>query len=113
MTENVKHRAAKFLMTADNLIGDKKYLPMVFIVGEHIYIFLNAARREAYCSNLPIERMTIEEAAYIHTGVQLSYDIERAISRDFDNHGQLFGSCLFYDNDKVKWNSKEVRKFEK
>jgi len=113
MTENVKHRVAKFLMECDNIIGDKRHLPMAYIVGEHIYIFLNAARREAFCSELPIERMTIEEAAYIHTGVQLPYETERSVSYDFDQHGELFGACLFCDNPNIKWNSKEVRKFEK
>ena len=105
MTVEIKQKAARLLATRSRLIGDEKWLPVIYIVGNHHFWFLNAARREAYCTKRPIEQLTIEEAYPIHYGKELPEWIKKNVVREFDQRGETYGDFLFCDNGLVKWNN--------
>lgn len=111
MTDYMQHKAMMALMTSRKMFHDDRYIPKVYVVGKSIYWFLNAARRAAYCENHIIEEMTVEQAfAMYHDGAQIDQSL---INRTFDQRGETFGPFLFCDNCTLKWNSQEVRKYER
>ena len=103
MTEQQKQHAAEVLIHSKELTGgdDPKYLPKVFVVDGHCYMFLNAARRAAYGTSLTIEVMTIEEAWEIYTQLPADALKKDAVEWNFDQTGSTFNGQLFCDNHEV------------
>lgn len=103
MTEQQKQHAAEVLIHSKELTdGDEpKFLPKVFVVDGHCYMFLNAARRAAYGTEHPIEVMTIEEAWEIYTHLPADALKKDAVEWNFDQTGSTFNGQLFCDNHKV------------
>ena len=92
MTEQQKQHAAEVLIHSKELTGgdEPKFLPKVFVVDGHCYMFLNAARRAAYGTEHPIEVMTIEEAWQIHLHMPADTLDKKAVAWDFDQTGSTF-----------------------
>ena len=103
MTEQQKQHAAEVLIHSKELTGgdDPKFLPKVFVVDGHCYMFLNAARRAAYGTSLTIEVMTIEEAWEIYTQLPADALKKDAVEWNFDQTGSTFNGQLFCDNHEV------------
>ena len=109
MTETMKYKAAAALMRSRGISGNEQYLPMVYVVGDHIYWFRNVARRAAYCEKKHIETMTIE-AAWSIAQPEQPFD-KRQVDKHFDQQGEAFGTFLFCDS-KVLVNESDVLKYE-
>ena len=95
MTQEQLQHAAKALLGTAGLIGEGMYLPKAFIVDGKPYWFLNAARRAAYGTNLPIEVMTIEYAwkyGRRNDGKELQ---RNHVAWQFDQTGATFEGRLF------------------
>ena len=103
MTEQQKQHAAEVLIHSKELLGgdDPKFLPKVFVVDGHCYMFLNAARRAAYGTSLAIEVMTIREAWEIYMHMSADTLNEKAVEWNFDQTGSTFNGLLFCDNREV------------
>lgn len=103
MTEQQKQHAAEVLIHSKELLGgdDPKFLPKVFVVDGHCYMFLNAARRAAYGTSLAIEVMTIREAWEIYMHMSADTLNEKEVQWDFDQTGSTFNGQLFCDNREV------------
>ena len=103
MTEQQKQHAAEVLIHSKELTGgdDPKYLPKVFVVDGHCYMFLNAARRAAYGTSLAIEVMNIREAWEIYMHMSADTLNEKEVQWDFDQTGSTFNGQLFCDNREV------------
>ena len=109
MTEKMKYKAVAALMRSPGLTGSEQYLPMVYVVGEHIYWFRNVARRAAYCEQKRIESMNIETAWKI-ADPGMPFDRHK-VDRNFDQQGETFDTFLFCDS-KVLTNDIDVLKYE-
>ena len=109
MTNEMKHKAAAALMRSRAITATEQLLPLIYIVGNHLYWFKNVARRAAYCEKKPIEMMTIE-AAWSISKEQHPFD-SRKVDKHFDQHGDTFGTFLFCDS-HVLVNDIEVLKYE-
>ena len=109
MTNEMRHKAAAALMRSRAITADEKLLPVVYIVGNHLYWFKNVARRAAYCEKKHIEMMTIEGAWSI-AKEDKPFD-SRQVDKHFDQHGDTYGTFLFCDS-KVIVNDIEVLKYE-
>ena len=103
MTEQQKQHAAEVLIHSKELLGgdDPKFLPKVFVVDGHCYMFLNAARRAAYGTSLAIEVMTIREAWEIYMHMSADTLNEKEVEWNFDQTGSTFSGLLFCDNREV------------
>ena len=103
MTEQQKQHAAEVLIHSKELLGgdDPKFLPKVFVVDGHCYMFLNAARRAAYGTSLAIEVMTIREAWEIYMHMSADTLNEKEVEWNFDQTGSTFNGQLFCDNREV------------
>ena len=103
MTEQQKQHAAEVLIHSKELTGgdEPKFLPKVFVVDGHCYMFLNAARRAAYGTSLAIEVMTIREAWEIYMHMSADTLNEKAVEWNFDQTGSTFNGLLFCDNREV------------
>ena len=103
MTEQQKQHAAEVLIHSKELTGgdEPKFLPKVFVVDGHCYMFLNAARRAAYGTSLAIEVMTIREAWEIYMHMSADTLNEKEVQWDFDQTGSTFNGQLFCDNREV------------
>ena len=103
MTEQQKQHAAEVLIHSKELLGgdDPKFLPKVFVVDGHCYMFLNAARRAAYGTSLAIEVMTIREAWEIYMHMSADTLNEKEVEWNFDQTGSTFNGLLFCDNREV------------
>lgn len=106
MTEQQKQHAAEVLvknsmMLLGSTAEDPKFLPKVFVVDGHCYMFLNAARRAAYGTSLAIEVMTIREAWEIYMHMSADTLNEKAVEWNFDQTGSTFNGQLFCDNREV------------
>lgn len=110
MTETMKYKAAAALMRSRGISGNEQYLPMVYVVGDHIYWFRNVARRAAYCEQKHIETMTIE-AAWSIAKPELPFD-KKQVDKHFDQQGETYDTFLFCDSD-VPANSIDVLKYER
>ena len=91
------------LLNTKQLTGgdDPKFLPKIYVVNGHCYLFLNAARRAAFGTEHTIEVMTIEEAFEIHTGLSADTLKKSEIAAEFDSTGSTFDGRLFCDNYSV------------
>lgn len=105
----MKYKAAAALMLSRGISACKLYLPMVYVVGDHIYWFRNVARRAAYCEQKHIETMTIEAAWSIAKPYQ-PFD-RRQVDKHFNQQGDTFGMFLFCDSN-VPVNAIDVLKYE-
>ena len=104
--EELKYAAETLIHSVHITGGDNpKYLPNVFIVGGHCFWFLNAARRAAYNTNLPIYVLTIESAWAIHYGINGDNLQKESVAWDFDQTGDTFNGSLFCDNARVHANT--------
>ena len=103
MTEQQKQHAAEVLIHSKELTGgdEPKFLPKVFVVDGHCYMFLNAARRAAYGTSLAIEVMTIREAWEIYMHMSADTLNEKEVQWDFDQTGSTFNGQLFCNNREV------------
>ena len=103
MTEQQKQHAAEVLIHTKELLGgdDPKFLPKVFVVDGHCYMFLNAARRAAYGTSLAIEVMTIRDAWEIYMHMSADTLNEKEVEWNFDQTGSTFNGQLFCDNHDV------------
>ena len=103
MTEQQKQHAAEVLIHSKELLGgdDPKFLPKVFVVDGHCYMFLNAARRAAFGTSLAIEVMTIREAWEIYMHMSADTLNEKEVEWNFDQTGSTFNGQLFCDNREV------------
>ena len=103
MTEQQKQHAAEVLIHSKELTGgdEPKFLPKVFVVDGHCYMFLNAARRAAYGTSLAIEVMTIREAWEIYMHMSADTLNEKEVEWNFDQTGSTFNGQLFCDNHEV------------
>ena len=103
MTEQQKQHAAEVLIHSKELTGgdEPKFLPKVFVVDGHCYMFLNAARRAAYGTSLAIEVMTIREAWEIYMHMSADTLNEKEVEWNFDQTGSTFNGQLFCDNREV------------
>ena len=103
MTEQQKQHAAEVLIHSKELLGgdDPKFLPKVFVVDGHCYMFLNAARRAAYGTSLAIEVMTIREAWEIYMHMSADTLNEKEVEWNFDQTGSTFNGQLFCNNREV------------
>ena len=103
MTEQQKQHAAEVLIHSKELTdGDEpKFLPKVFVVDGHCYMFLNAARRAAYGTSLAIEVMTIREAWEVYMHMSADTLNEKEVEWNFDQTGSTFNGQLFCDNREV------------
>ena len=103
MTEQQKQHAAEVLIHSKDLTGgdEPKFLPKVFVVDGHCYMFLNAARRAAYGTSLAIEVMTIREAWEIYMHMSADTLNEKEVEWNFDQTGSTFNGQLFCDNREV------------
>ena len=106
MTEQQKQHAAEVLIHTRELMGgdDPKFLPKIFVVNGHCYLFLNAARRASYNTVYPIEVMTIREAWEIHYHMPADTLDDRSIESDFDQNGSTYEGLLFCDNRQIMAN---------
>lgn len=93
MTDLALEKAAKVLLNKDGILVEDKYLPKVWVVGNEICLFYNAARRHQ--SNLlalynqyeKIEEVTIDDAyQFIHKRPLAVY-IKKNVVQDFDQSG--------------------------
>ena len=109
MTTAMKYKAAAALMRSRAITATEQLLPVVYIVGEHLYWFKNVARRAAYIEKKHIETMTIEGAWSIAKPDQ-PFD-KKQVDKHFDQHGETYGTFLFCDS-KVIVNDMEVLKYE-
>ena len=109
MTNEMRHKAAAALMRSRAITAAEKLLPVVYIVGNHLYWFKNVARRAAYCEKKHIEMMTIE-AAWSIAKPDYPFD-KRQVDKQFDQHGETYDTFLFSDS-KVLVNDTEVLKYE-
>lgn len=110
MTEKMKYKAAAALMRSRRISANEQYLPLVYVVGDHLYWFRNAARRAAYCDDMRIETMTIE-AAWSIAKPELPFD-KKQVDKHFDQQGETYDTFLFCDSD-VPANSIDVLKYER
>ena len=103
MTEQQKQHAAEVLIHSKELTGgdEPKFLPKVFVVDGHCYMFLNAARRAAYGTSLAIEVMTIREAWEVYMHMSADTLNEKEVEWNFDQTGSTFNGQLFCDNHEV------------
>ena len=103
MTEQQKQHAAEVLIHSKELLGgdEPKFLPKVFVVDGHCYMFLNAARRAAYGTSLAIDVMTIREAWEIYMNMSADTLNEKEVEWNFDQTGSTFNGQLFCDNHEV------------
>ena len=103
MTEQQKQHAAEVLIHSKELTGgdEPKFLPKVFVVDGHCYMFLNAARRAAYGTSLAIEVMTIREAWEVYMHMSADTLNEKEVEWNFDQTGSTFNGQLFCDNREV------------
>ena len=101
MTGQQLIHAAKILLGTKELTGgdEPKYLPKVFVVNGHCYMFLNVARRAAYGTDYPIEVMGIREAWEIMNKPNALNEEE--VAWDFDHRGTTFEGRLFDSKDSV------------
>ena len=100
--EQLKHAAQMLLNTKQITGGDEpKFLPKIYVVDGHCYLFLNAARRAAFGTEHTIEVMTIEQAWEIHTGLPADTLKKSEIASEFDSTGSTFDGRLFCDNYSV------------
>ena len=109
MTNETRHKAATALMRSPVITSNEQYLPVVYIVGNHLYWFKNVARRAAYCEKKPIEMMSIE-AAWIISKEKKPFDSNK-VNKHFDQHGDTFGTFLFCDSEVIV-NDIEVLRYE-
>ena len=109
MTNEMRHKAAAALMRSRAITATEKLLPVVYIVGNHLYWFKNVARRAAYCEKKHIETMTIEGAWSIAKPDQ-PFD-KKQVDKHFDQHGDVFGTFLFCDSNVIV-NDMEVLRYE-
>lgn len=94
MTEKERKHAADKLM-GTKILMKGKILPKIFMADGHCYLFLNAARRAVFGTNLPIEVMTVREAFEIATG-QNSNELPReSVEWNFDQTGSTYNGLLF------------------
>ena len=103
MTEQQKQHAAEVLIHSKELLGgdDPKFLPKVFVVDGHCYMFLNAARRAAFGTEHPIEVMTIRDAWEIYMHMSADTLNQKEVEWNFDQTGSTFNGQLFCDNREV------------
>ena len=103
MTQQQLEKAARMLMNSKQLTGgdEPKFLPKIYVVDGHCYLFLNAARRAAFGTEHTIEVMTIEQAWEIHTGLPADTLKKSEIASEFDSTGSTFDGRLFCDNYSV------------
>ena len=109
MTQTMKYKAAAALMRSRAITATEQLLPVVYIVGEHLYWFLNVARRAAYCEKKHIEMMTID-AAWSITEKNKPFD-RSMVCKHFNQQGDTFGSFLFCDSEVIV-NDIEVLRYE-
>ena len=100
MTEQQKQHAAEVLIHSKELLGgdDPKFLPKVFVVDGHCYMFLNAARRAAYGTSLAIEVMTIREAWEIYMHMSADTLNEKEVEWNFDQTGDAYYDGRLFDD---------------
>ena len=109
MTNTMKYKAAAALIRSRGLSGNEQYLPMVYVVGDHIYWFRNVALRAAYCEQKHIETMTIE-AAWSIANPEQPFD-KRKVDKNFKQQGDTFDTFLFCDSN-VLVNEIDVLKYD-
>ena len=102
MTEQQKQHAAEVLIHTKELLGgdDPKFLPKVFVVDGHCYMFLNVARRAAYGTSLAIEVMTIKEAWEIYMHMSADTLNEKEVEWNFDQTGDAYYDGRLFDDRK-------------
>ena len=105
----MKYKAAAALMRSRAITATEQLLPVVYIVGEHLYWFKNVARRAAYCEKKHIEMMTIE-AAWSITEKNKPFDRSK-VDKHFNQQGDTYGTFLFCDSHVIV-NDMEVLKYE-
>ena len=98
----MREYAAHKLCNTRNLLSDGKCLPKIFVVNEHCYWYLNAAKRAAYGTNHPIEMLTINEAFEIVTRLPATAMKHDTVAWEFDQTGDIYLDNLFCDNMFVK-----------
>lgn len=85
------------LCTNRCLTADHKLMPMVFVVNNRPYWFLNAARRAAFKTKYPIEIIGIEAAYEWNTGHSRKELNKHDVNWHFDQKGETFNGQLFED----------------
>jgi len=96
MTETAKAKAAKVLLNRNGVLGEDRYLPIVWVVGEEISLFRNAALRYRYLQHkyygiiYDIEEFTIQQAYQFLYGRQMPKHFERKIVQGFNQAGELY-----------------------
>ena len=100
MTEQQKQHAAEVLIHSKELLGgdEPKFLPKVFVVDGHCYMFLNVARRAAFGTEHPIEVMTIEEAWQIHLHMSADTLKKECVDNNFDQTGDAYYDGRLFDD---------------
>lgn len=98
----MREYAAHKLCNTRNLLGEGKCLPKIFVVNEHCYWYLNAAKRAAYGTKHPIEMLTINEAFEIVTRLPATAMKHDTVAWEFDQTGEIYTDNLFCDNMFIK-----------
>lgn len=97
MTKEIRERACRALMCSNRLGGS--YLKKIYVVGNEISWFLNAAKRVAYGTRYVIETITLEEACQF---MMKPLPDHKFIDSNFDQNGAIYpGGRLFCNNPNV------------
>lgn len=94
MTEQVRERALRALITAEAAVGDDRHFPMVFTIGKHVFFTYMAAvrmKREMkllHGIDLPIEKVV---SPY-----------KNGINKVVEQHGDLYPGEVFPSGDYKK-----------
>jgi len=95
MTDLALAKAAKVLLNKDGLLGEDRYFPRLWMVGDEVCLFHNAAKRHQanilalYGRYDRIEEVTIQEAYQFIYGKPMPRHFERNIVQEFDQSGGL------------------------
>lgn len=110
MTDKVRIHAAQMLIGSCKLSANMLYIPEVYVVDGHCYWFRNVARRAAYETQQPIEKVTIQEAFYL---LKPGKELDKShIDKHFEQVGSTFSdNRLFCDSD-VRWTSRLAMAYE-
>lgn len=102
MTDKVKQRAANAIMKSFRVFSEdtslKRYVPQIYVVGDSLYWFLNAARRAAYCEKKPIEALTFLEAYMLTHGGKQPPKKQYKMKIGLDQTGEVYWNYLFIDS---------------
>jgi hypothetical protein len=110
MTDKVRIHAAQMLINSCKLSASMLYIPEVYVVDVHCYWFRNVARRAAYETHQPIEKVTIYDAFYLlKPGKELN---SRLIDEHFEQVGSTFNDNRLFCNSDVRWNAHLAMTYE-